>query len=792
MRSGSQLTRAIQLNIVFNCIAAWLMLAVFRTLIVSPETVGESFWSTFFSNIGASYKDFLFIVALGCFFSLLVLLARRQRWLLKALCALFLISIALCVLWGFANINLTKLLGEPFTYPWLLYADFLQNADAKAAMLDAVNTRDTLLMLGSVVGVLVVGSLLGWMTFRMAGRLPARMLAALSAAPIILLAFVVQREAAATQLAPEKTVNPVWHFAASLMRGTTPELFTMPSRRGAEDFKPSADKRASSADFIDKRGKRIENVLIFVMESTPWEYLQTYGGKYPITPNILKHAPSSFRFDNIYAHAPATNYSLFSLFTSLYPDISYYSMTASHPDLPLKTISGVFADRDYRTGFFWSADMRFQAFDRFLETKHFDVVKDFRSIVCDRPVFEISSAQDKNMDYAYDVCLGDTVANWIDADPKKPFFAIMMTAMTHYPYTTNTMLQHYVDDEKQNEYLNALRIGDETFGVVMDRLAASGKLDSTLVVLVGDHGEAFGQHDNWGHATALYEENVHVPLMFFNSQLFNGQSAEAVGGLIDVAPTVLDIVGIGKPVTWQGKSLFGENRSERAYFFSPWRGFLFGYREGDTKVIYNAAAGKLEKYNLGRDPREKTNIAGNAADATALIEPIASWVQFQRGFIAEAVAMGDPNHARCKLSSLSFEAAGTSHDGPPRIDVLVDGKMLANLDIPGIESKAWTGEAVVAELRQAQQLAKPLTVKLPDIAGAKVIELRFANDMWVDGPNGADRNVFVTNIAANGINLPVDRYRLVGGDVGVVSGNGVELYRNGSITIRSPLIDGCH
>jgi hypothetical protein len=171
---------------------------------------------------------------------------------------------------------------------------------------------------------------------------------------------------------------------------------------------------------------------------------------------------------------------------------------------------------------------------------------------------------------------------------------------------------------------------------------------------------------------------------------------------------------------------------------------------------------------------------------------MASWVQFQRRYVSEVVAMGDPQNPRCKLKTLSFDAAGTGNQGDPRLEVRIDGKVLASLDIPAVESRASTSAAVIAELEAASLRARPMTVRLPEVAGARTIELRFANDLWTGGASGADRNVFVKNIAANGIGFPVDRYRLVEADAGVVTGRGVELYKNGSILINGPLIDGCH
>jgi hypothetical protein len=466
-------------------------------------------------------------------------------------------------------------------------------------------------------------------------------------------------------------------------------------------------------------------------------------------------------------------------------------MTASHPYLPLTSISNVFADNGFRTGFFWSADSRFQAFEQFLKNKKLDVAKDYRDIKCDQSAFQLSTETYKNMDYVHDVCTATALTDWIGADPDKPFFAIMMTAMTHYPYKTNTALKHYVDDEKQNAYLNALRIGDEAFGVVMYELAAAGKLDSTLVVLLGDHGEAFGQHGNYVHASALYEENVHIPLMFFNPQLFGGEVSPTIGGIIDIAPTVLDIVGIPAPPSWQGRSLFSTKRPDRTYFFSPWNGYLFGYREGRTKTLFNASTGAVELYDLAADPHERDNLAKGMTESRPMLGPLAAWVQYQRRFIADKIEAAESSGQRCSLRNITFDAAGTSFQGPPQLEVRVNFALVGTAKVGGIESTPPNGDDAVAELRAASEHPQSFSFDFDDVPEAATIEIRFFNDLWSPGEGGGDRNVYIANVAANGVNLPNNRYTIVNEDAGTIDGAGADLFKNGSIVIHGPFFDGC-
>jgi hypothetical protein len=168
---------------------------------------------------------------------------------------------------------------------------------------------------------------------------------------------------------------------------------------------------------------------------------------------------------------------------------------------------------------------------------------------------------------------------------------------------------------------------DATVALVREYVA---KHKDTLVVVVGDHGEAFGRHGQSGHASMVYEENVHVPFVLINPRLFKGETFDAVGGVVDVAPTVLDLMALPAPPRWQGRSLFDPGRGGRTYFFAPWSDYLFGMREGNLKTIYNATTGSHELYDLSADPRETKNLAADMPDVVAGAQRrLAAWVQYQ-------------------------------------------------------------------------------------------------------------------------------------------------------------------
>jgi lipoteichoic acid synthase len=179
---------------------------------------------------------------------------------------------------------------------------------------------------------------------------------------------------------------------------------------------------------------------------------------------------------------------------------------------------------------------------------------------------------------------------------------------------------------------------NRALGKLLAALERQRVLDSTLVVVIGDHGETFGQHRHYVHGVDLYDEEIHVPLMLINPRFFHGETDATLGGLIDVAPTILDILGVPPPVSWQGRSLFDGDRSGRVYLFTPRSRVLFGYRDEFRKFIYDAGTNMTEMYDLQSDPRESVNIAGGSPGIAALArQRLATWVQYQQGFFKDVL-----------------------------------------------------------------------------------------------------------------------------------------------------------
>jgi lipoteichoic acid synthase len=337
------------------------------------------------------------------------------------------------------------------------------------------------------------------------------------------------------------------------------------------------------------------------------------------------------------------------------------------------------------------------------------------------------------------------VMDWINEKPDAPFFAIIWTGMTHYPYYTGDDVQTYVEDDDLNKYLNALRTGDQALGDLTKALEAAGHLDDTLIVVLGDHGEAFGEHGTYSHASAIYEENLHIPLLFVNRKLFSGQSSQIIAGTSDVAPTVLDLMGLPAPASWQGQSLFARGRPDGMLFFAPWNGFQIGFRDGSRKFMANAHTGKIEIYDLATDPDERINLAPLEPEAVAAAQvSLASWIRTQDRRTLALLSAQDSQAAVSDTAptKIVIYATGTFYQTPPIAEVQLDGQPIGSISVSSSLSNA---DVAVDEAAIAAAVS-PYSLPLPDVSCPKHLSITFANDAWAGEGQSGDTNLSIARI----------------------------------------------
>lgn len=244
----------------------------------------------------------------------------------------------------------------------------------------------------------------------------------------------------------------------------------------------------------------------------------------------------------------------------------------------------------------------------------------------------------------------EDAGNWIEAHKDARFFAYIQTIDPHVPYDppgeyleiydpgqysgqikprmTGDLLEkakrnppQVVFDARDKERLKALHDGEITkhdhfFGAFLDRLAALGLSEDTLIVVTADHGEEFDDHGSWGHGHSVYQELLHVPLMFrLPSRLPAGTKVSSAVSTLDVSATVTELLGVPGMSQNEGHELvglmLGEASSHPTVAFSDFQDDRRVITTGRWKLVLRANLTST-MFDLVADPMEKVELDASA------------------------------------------------------------------------------------------------------------------------------------------------------------------------------------
>ncbi len=595
----------------------WFKLAKYALVAVAPEVlivvaIGLIAWAVAFV-VRSKLADWVIVVALIGIYSCIVVI-------------------------NLASVEIVRIFGTPLSLGLIYYSDILGSENGRIAVLSWIPGQIWTAVAVSVLIALVVPLLLS--------RLPRWLtnLGLVSVATVAAIITFFDVSLGAYELRDVYKTSNTASFLKSARQLKIAEGHPSappPPRSTAAARLPGVPVNKAVAGT-----GQIKNVIWIVLESTAAKYLDIYDGRYNVTPGLARLREESLIVRNGYTHSVASHISMVTMMTSTYPWISLKTITTHAPTINLSSIGKELQRRGLRTAFFHSSDTRHSGVDRYLERAGFDQVQDYRGRRCADGTFV-----DESEFYSQattDGCTFQSLNDWIDSAPERPFFAMLWTFQQHYPYFQARPGRQFDLPElngnqwaidNKTRYLNAIAEADALIDALVAKLRSSGLLSSTLIVISGDHGEAFGTHGSFGHGANLYEEEVNVPIVMVAPNLFPERSTARVIGHIDIAPTILDVLGFETPAAWQGVSLFREKENAPIFFFSAWTDYIIGNRIDDRKTIYRYLADRTEVYDLAADPAEIRDIADRETSWTdAERQRIIQWVAEQNKTIEQLVS----------------------------------------------------------------------------------------------------------------------------------------------------------
>ena len=422
------------------------------------------------------------------------------------------------------------------------------------------------------------------------------------------------------------------------------------------------------------------NVLLVTIDTLRADRV---GSARALTPTIDDFANTGLRFEHAYAHVPLTLPSHAALMTGAYPtrngvrDNGTFRLGDASPTLAaaLKTIG-------YRTGAFVGA---FVLDARFGLNRGFDLYDD-------RMTGSPAGAADPDLVQRTAEQVLAPAEDWIlnrastnpQSNPQSggPWFAWVHLYDPHEPYRPP---EPYRSRYAAVPYDGEVAYADAALGGFVARLRAAGALARTLVVVASDHGESLGEHGERTHGLFAYDATLRVPLVMWAGGVIRPGAFGGTTRLVDVAPTVLDLVGSGPLPGADGRSVrpfvTGEQPFEDAgsYFealnanltrhWAPLTGML---RER-TKLIDLPVP---ELYDLAKDPDERQNLYAGQRDRARDLERRLDAVT--RGAVPAAPAALSAD-AEARLRSLGY-VVGSAPAPSRRYLAADDPKQLVHLN----------------------------------------------------------------------------------------------------------------
>lgn len=264
----------------------------------------------------------------------------------------------------------------------------------------------------------------------------------------------------------------------------------------------------------------------------------------------------------------------------------------------------------------------------------------------------------------------DEALAWLDErEGREPFFLYLHYLDPHAPHDppqehAQAFSSADYDADADTAALLArydaeIQYVDRQLARVLERLEDEGELEHTIIIVTSDHGEEFGDHGGREHGWTLYEEQLRVPLTIAIPELESPPRIEEQVCLIDVVPTICEVLELRPPADLPGRSLLPLLRGARQAVPSALSGWgykpLTSFRAPPWKLIHNDATGDTQLFHLEDDPGEKVDVSEQHPDIVAVLR-----VQLEqtRRKAVDLRASFPPDSATPELSESQRDALG--------------------------------------------------------------------------------------------------------------------------------------
>ena len=361
------------------------------------------------------------------------------------------------------------------------------------------------------------------------------------------------------------------------------------------------------------------NLVLVVLEGIQYQYTSLGDEKTNLTPYLKELAGQGVEFTNARSVLTHTTKALFALLTGRFPSASQDIAEAVPAVRPYASLATILSDKfDYKTAFFQSAKGNFECRPGLVYNMGF---QNFRSR---------EDLNDPNCFVGYlgsdEFSMLQPLVKWMQAD-NRPFFVTFLCSVTHDPYEIPTWFGT-PEKEPFGRYKQAISYTDKFLAALDVEIKKLNLSDETIFCVIGDHGEAFGEHGLLGHERISFEEVLHIPFCIRAPFLIEPQK-KITGNVssVDLVPTLLDLLGIEiEKAEFDGINALKPIDEKRKVFFAGWmQEGPAGYIQGNHKYIYDPTYKITYVHDLDTDRKEMVRLEVTDARAKEIADVIVQW-----------------------------------------------------------------------------------------------------------------------------------------------------------------------
>ncbi len=487
--------------------------------------------------------------------------------------------------------------GNPLS--WLTLTDAAQQRDELQALIESeITTTIVALLIGVVIGVTVLPLILGPLVNRLLGRRPRTLLTrhpggrVETFGAVGLIALLIASGWSAPTASAAFSLAPPLQLAITPVRAAN----AYPQEPATATVTPTPE----TTRLVDHSGE-FRNVVIITLESQR-SATTLQDVKQPVTPMIDALKQTSIRPERGYSVLPHTSKALTAIHCGIAPPLDSTNSEAEPDSLPAKCLPTLLEEQGYATSFFQSATERFERRRGTASNLGF---RDFMS------VDQMKSRGFHRANYfGYeDEIMLEPQRKWLENNGDQPFMLSMLTVTGHHDYAlTGYPRIDFVDNTRFNNYLNGIHYQDQFVGKVIDMFKDLGLYENTIFVLVGDHGEGFGEHRVFQHDNTIYEEGIRIPFLIHDPAR-QGELIDGPANQLAVLPTVVDLLGftLSSETEYNPSLISGESQAPVVTTCYA-RGKCTATMDGDMKLIHHFDDRRDEVFNLSLDPHETDDL----------------------------------------------------------------------------------------------------------------------------------------------------------------------------------------